>query len=201
MVADIMSRTSKNEHGKVKQKTKGKPKAGGPRNPHRAAQARISFLFQASQYLSAQSESVEESASHTEQEVYAGISENLPPKRDTANLKHPRSTNDVGGDLSLLKRHALPAYLANHMFSVRLKCQVRIDQDLKRRICKRCKIVLIEGKTSTTVVENKSRKSKKPWADVTVVSCLACGMQKRYPVGIKKPRSMESASEEIEGSD
>jgi ribonuclease P protein subunit RPR2 len=173
-------------------KDKQKKKQGAK---NRTAQARISFLFQAAEYLSTQSESVEP-ATQREQTPEADHS-NEPTERDSANLK---SANEISGDLSVLRRHALPAYLASHMFVVRQKGQAKIDKDLKRRICKRCKCFLIEGKTSSTVVENKSRKSK-PWADVTVVSCLACGMQKRYPVGIKKPPSKVSVGAEIGESD
>jgi ribonuclease P protein subunit RPR2 len=164
---------------KAKQKKKKKTAK------NRTAQARISFLFHAAEYLSARSEPVKPAA-RNEQSPEAGTSDE-PAKRDSA---------EISGDLSVLKLHALPAYLASNMFVVRQKSQGIIDKHLKRRICKRCKCFLIEGKTSSTAVENKSKKSR-PWADVTVVSCLACGMQKRYPVGIKKPQSKISTCQEI----
>jgi ribonuclease P protein subunit RPR2 len=159
-------------------------KTQAPRN--RTAQARISFLFQAAEYLSARSEP------ESPRVAEANASGDSPTKHNPKHRELP--TAALNGDLSLLKRHALPAYLASHMFSVRQKGQGKIDKGLKRRICKRCNCLLIEGKTSSTVVENKS-KSKKPWADVTLVSCLACGMQKRYPVGVKKPSSMVSTTQ------
>jgi ribonuclease P protein subunit RPR2 len=182
-----------------KGKSNGKPKAGPLKYPRHQAQARMSFLFQAARYLSELPDAVKESASHgTEQKVKADISRNSSTKREVTDTKHPEaSATEISDDTSLLKTYALPAYLANHMFSVGLKSHAKLDRDEKRRICKRCKCFLIEGKTSTTMVENKSRGSKKPWADVTVVCCIACGMQKRYPVGTKKPRqSMNSANQE-----
>jgi ribonuclease P protein subunit RPR2 len=174
---------------KPKQKAKKPPK-------NRAAQARISFLFQAAEYLSSQLESAEDSATHRDGRAEATTSANSPTNHGTAN--HHESTNEVSCDTTVLKRHALPAYFASHMFSVRQKSQGKVEKELKRRICKRCKCFLIDGRTSSTAVENKS-KSKKPWADVTVVSCLACGMEKRYPVGVKKS-SKVSADQEREVS-
>jgi ribonuclease P protein subunit RPR2 len=142
-------------------------KKTGPKS--RLPQARIAFLFHAAECLSAQVESVGDPSK----------------KQDSADVKH---TNDIGGDPSMLHKHAVPAYLADQMFGVRQKGVGKVDKDLKRRICKRCKCFLIDGKTCSTAVENKSTKSS-PWADVKVVSCLACGMQRRYPVGVKKPGS------------
>ncbi|GAW15485.1 hypothetical protein ANO14919_048970 [Xylariales sp. No.14919] len=63
-----------------------------------------------------------------------------------------------------------------------LKSQVRLSPAIKHTICKFCDTLLIEGETSTSVVENKSKQGKKPWADVLVVKCNTCGQVKRFPV-------------------
>ncbi|KAI0019889.1 hypothetical protein F4780DRAFT_780013 [Xylariomycetidae sp. FL0641] len=38
------------------------------------------------------------------------------------------------------------------------------------------------SRTSSSVVENKSKGGKKPWADVLVITCHTCQGVKRYPV-------------------
>lgn len=43
--------------------------------------------------------------------------------------------------------------------------------------------MLIPGVSATYEVENKSKNGKKPWADVLIVGCKACGALKRFPVG------------------
>jgi len=41
----------------------------------------------------------------------------------------------------------------------------------------------VPGKTSIIRLENKSKGGRKPWADVLVVECQRCGLERRYPVG------------------
>ncbi|KAK2746516.1 hypothetical protein FQN57_003142 [Myotisia sp. PD_48] len=99
------------------------------------------------------------------------------------------SGNDTTGSnsqISYLARQYTLQYRA-----VSLKSQIRLDQDIKRSICKRCDSPLRPGSTSTEEVENKSQGKKKPWADVLVVTCNFCGTQKRYPQTQK--RSMKLA--------
>lgn len=52
---------------------------------------------------------------------------------------------------------------------------------MKHSICKYCDSLLIEGETSSSVVENKSKGGQKPWADVLVVKCHTCEGVKRFP--------------------
>lgn len=67
-----------------------------------------------------------------------------------------------------------------------MKSQIRLSQDVKHSICKRCSAILIPGSTSSSKVENLSRGGKKPWADVLVIECNVCSAQKRFPVGAKR---------------
>lgn len=62
---------------------------------------------------------------------------------------------------------------------------MRLDPSIKRTICKRCDSLLVPGVSSTNRIENPSKGGKKPWADVLVVECNACGAVKRFPVGIE----------------
>ena len=79
-------------------------------------------------------------------------------------------------------------HLISQLRSVSLKGQIRLSQAMKHSICKSCDALLVPGTTSSTRVENKSRGSKKPWADVLVTTCHSCSATKRFPVGAKRQR-------------
>lgn len=72
--------------------------------------------------------------------------------------------------------------LVTDMRSVSLKARIRLSPAVKHAMCKYCDALLIEGKTCTTVVENKSKGGRKPWADMLVRKCHACGNVKRHPL-------------------
>lgn len=78
--------------------------------------------------------------------------------------------------------------MVSEMRAVALKTQVRIDPSIKRRVCRYCDSVLIEGESCTSVVENKSKHGSKPWADVLVTKCRTCGREKRVPVGASRQK-------------
>lgn len=85
----------------------------------------------------------------------------------------------------------LPLHLANHIRQVAQKAIIRLPPDIKHSICKRCNAVLVDGLTSSKRTENLSKGGKKPWADVLVIECGACGAAKRFPVGA--PRQEKKA--------
>ncbi|KAI1427423.1 RNAse P Rpr2/Rpp21/SNM1 subunit domain-containing protein [Xylaria sp. FL1777] len=100
-----------------------------------------------------------------------------------------RRLEDKGGPSDTQKCHAadqLRLNFARHLLTdlraTSLKSQIRLSPAIKHTICKFCDTLLIEGKTSTSVIENKSKHGKKPWADVLVVKCGTCGGVKRFPV-------------------
>src|SRR5438105_2325115 len=97
----------------AKQKRK-KPKKQRARN--RTTQARISFLFQAAEYLSTQCESGKPATRRQQPPETDRLDE--PAKTKPAN---PNPEKETSGGLSVLRRHALPAYLASNMFVVRQK--------------------------------------------------------------------------------
>ncbi|KAI0487323.1 RNAse P Rpr2/Rpp21/SNM1 subunit domain-containing protein [Xylaria cf. heliscus] len=80
-----------------------------------------------------------------------------------------------------------------------LKSQIRLSPAIKHTICKFCDALLIEGETSTSVVENKSKHGKKPWADVLVVKCNACHGVRRFPV--QAPRQKRRPQREQRSED
>lgn len=58
---------------------------------------------------------------------------------------------------------------------------LRMLPHLKRKMCKKCKIVLIDGLTMAQEIENLLKDS--PKADVLVHTCLVCKTKKRFPIG------------------
>ncbi|KAJ9161634.1 hypothetical protein NKR19_g2104 [Coniochaeta hoffmannii] len=72
--------------------------------------------------------------------------------------------------------------LVTDLRSVSLKARIRLSPAVKHTMCKYCDALLIEGETCTTVVENKSKGGRKPWADILVRKCHACGNVKRHPL-------------------
>lgn len=144
----------------------GKSKAGkgGDGIPQRHLHARISYLYQASHYLS------RTTATRQRSNVNIGSQE----------AQHARSScrSSPGQNQS---RH-----LVNQLRGVARKSQIRLGRDVKHSICKRCGALLSPGQTSSQLLVNDSKGSKKPWADVYEVRCLTCQVVKRFPAG-KKP--------------
>lgn len=140
--------------------------------PNKHLHARTSFLYQAATYLSLQT------------------SAQPPPEASKAQSITTVNTGHNGPPQS-----ALALQLASHLRAVSLKAQIRLSPDMKRSICKKCNTVLIPGRTSTSLIENKSRGGRKPWADVLVIQCNFCGGQKRFPVGSTRqlPKSKRSS--------
>ncbi|KAI0545072.1 RNAse P Rpr2/Rpp21/SNM1 subunit domain-containing protein [Xylaria curta] len=88
-------------------------------------------------------------------------------------------------DQSRLK---LARHLLTDLRATSLKSQIRLSPAMKHTICKFCDTLLIEGETSTSVVENKSKHGKKPWADVLVVKCNSCHGVKRFPIQTQRQK-------------
>lgn len=82
--------------------------------------------------------------------------------------------------------HGLPQLLSSHLRSVSLKSQIRLPQDVKRSICRRCDTPLIGSSTSDVTIENHSKDKAKPWAEIRVITCRSCGTKKRFPIGAKR---------------
>lgn len=89
---------------------------------------------------------------------------------------------------STLQQHGLPLLLAAQLKAVSQKAQIRLSHDMKRSICKVCSTPLMPDTTSETRIENLSRASKKPCADVLVIRCRNCQTEKRFPVGAQRQK-------------
>ena len=105
------------------------------------------------------------------------------------------------GKVESLPEYGLPQLLSSHLRSVSLKSQIRLPQDVKRSICRKCDTPLIESSTSATTIENPSKGKAKSWADIKVVTCKACGTKKRFPTSskrqLKKKHRMSAATEDL----
>lgn len=157
-----------------------KKKVPGVQN--RPMYSRISFLYQAATYL-AEAGKPGPSFAHT----------NLPaathPNAHTEHDDHKDDTDHDGNSTpTTTTTQALSRKLLTDLRSVTLKTQIRIAPDIKRTICKHCDTLLVEGQTCTSTVENKSKGSRKPWADVLTIKCHTCSRQKRFPVSAQRQK-------------
>ncbi|EON66342.1 hypothetical protein W97_05439 [Coniosporium apollinis CBS 100218] len=165
---------------------KEKPAKGPKGIPNRALHARISYLHQAVSYLSASVQPWADGRSAT----------SAPAEQPSTGAKrieerHGKNAETAAGSKALTDTKETPSlepplYLASHIRSVSRKSQVRLSQDIKRSLCKRCDTLLIPGKTSDSKLANLSYEGRKPWADVLVIQCKTCGAEKRFPVGAKR---------------
>ncbi|KAK7756608.1 hypothetical protein SLS62_001445 [Diatrype stigma] len=153
---------------------KGKNKAAGS-VPNRPIYSRISYLYQAAAYLSStSSQNHEVSTPHEAAVAQTQTSTDATEESKSNNTQSQASDNAA--------KQAVSRRLLSDLRACSLKTQIRLSPSMKQTICKYCDTLLIEGDTSTSVVENQSKGGKKPWADVLVVKCNTCGGVKRFPV-------------------
>jgi ribonuclease P protein subunit RPR2 len=182
----------------VKTKTEG----GAKKVPNRQIFARISYLHQAAHYLShqqfaSQSQRVVQMSeeNHPETAKYGKLDESEGSTMANGMVTFSSRADDATANLGVSRE------LASHIFAVSRKGVVKLSRELKSSICKRCNSVLVAGQTAESRVENKSRGGGKPWADVLVTTCVACGMQKRYPVGAQRQPKRKERTEKPEAAD
>lgn len=166
----------------------GKPK-GKKGSASKHIQARIHHLHNVAKYLTRQAYT-----SKLEDSTPAHASDPTPPSSDMAtsalanDVLHRWATEKPSSISvpSQIQGLGLSALYTTHLLSISRKMQIRLESDIKHSICKRCSASLLPGLTSTSLIENLSRGGGKPWADVKVVECNACGMGRRMPVGAKR---------------
>ncbi|KAI0475933.1 Rpr2-domain-containing protein [Xylariaceae sp. FL0804] len=159
---------------------KSKAAAGVPNRP---IYSRISYLYQAAAYL--------------------GTSSRRPEPRDgpapapavVGSDGQGRNLAALGGGGSTGER-ALSRRLLTDLRGTSLKSQIRLSPAMKHTICKYCDSLLVEGETSTSVVENASKGGRKPWADVLVVRCHTCAGTRRFPVQAPRQRRRTARGQE-----
>ncbi|KAI1077030.1 Rpr2-domain-containing protein [Whalleya microplaca] len=140
----------------------GKSKTTGSVS-NRPIYSRISYLYQAATYL----------GTHPQQEG---------SNNTTQDSKRENESQDEHASSTTLTKRALSRRLLTDLRASSLKTQIRLSPAVKHTICKFCDSLLIEGETSSSTVENKSKGAKKPWADVLAIKCNTCGGVKRFPV-------------------
>jgi len=136
--------------------------------PNKSLHSRVSYLYQAATYLATQQQHSKENSSTDTRNEASSMTEIEPIS---------------GISLQPAARH-----LVSDLRDVSLKVQIRMSPDMKHSICKICSTVLIEGSSCTSEVENKSKGGKKPWADVLVRRCNACGSAKRFPTAAARQK-------------
>ncbi|KAI0542741.1 RNAse P Rpr2/Rpp21/SNM1 subunit domain-containing protein [Xylaria digitata] len=136
--------------------------------PNKHLYSRLSYLHQAAAVLGSQVGNTPDSKSAS-----AGLKD-LEVKGELLDASKYTAADQLR--LNLARR------LLTDLRATSLKSQIRLSPAIKHTICKFCDTLLIEGETSTSVIENKSKNGKKPWADVLVVKCNTCDGVKRFPV-------------------
>ena len=168
--------------------------------------SRISYLYQAATYLANVADQSQARTPYTKDRVIqqSKPSEELQcavaaPKALSGNalpilpIEHEKGMPKIDPKVdSVLEDSALSRQLVAHLRAISLKSQIRLSPAMKHTICKRCDILLVPGSTSTSYLENNSRGGRKPWADILVTTCTACGAAKRFPVGAKRQGRRES---------
>lgn len=170
--------------------------------------SRISYLYQAATYLATVADQTRAKDSCVNDDVKSqrepigdlqcgvAATEAVSDKSDTSRLISPteqeRTTKTDSDDEIVCKDSALSRRLVVHLRAVSLRSQIRLSPTMKHTMCKRCSNLLIPFSTSISHMENNSRGARKPWADVLVKTCTACGTAKRFPVGAKRQLRRES---------
>ena len=149
--------------------------SGGVQN--KAIYSRVSFLQQAAVLLSA-TPTQSQSEGHL----------------DAAGT----GTGVSGHNPKSLSLQGLGRRLVTDLRSVSLKTRIRLSPAVKQTICKFCDSVLIEGKTCTSTIENRSKGGRKPWADMLVRRCHACKKEKRHPVSAPRPKRKTERGEAVD---
>jgi len=150
-------------------KAKASKGAGGITN--KALHSRVSFLYQAAAYLATR----EPQYQHGKSAKQTGI------HQDVLTVSQTSSNDNIR-----LPTQALSRLCISNLRAVSLKTQIRLSPSMKHSICKRCDIMLIDGSTCVSEIENKSKGGRKAWADVLIRRCKSCGYEKRFPCEAKR---------------
>ena len=184
----------------------GKAKVKAVKGPQqRHLYSRMSFLYQATRYLSSVSQPREprqqpnaqgDSKPKSADQASAGETSNpVNPKYSECN-EHAEVSKE---SLSTKICTGLPRLYATQLRAISRKSTIRLTPEVKRSICKRCDSLLEPAFACTTYIENNSRNGHKPWADVLVTKCNECGCVKRFPVGIHRQQRKQQRKRSLGG--
>jgi ribonuclease P protein subunit RPR2 len=167
--------------------------AKGANVPHKALHSRLSYLYQAATYLSAQEKPSTAPAIPTPPPV--------PSQPHLQNASNESSHNQAPAEPQPASSQFLTRVLLSDLRTVSMKMQIRLSPGMKHTICKRCDALLQDGSTCVTKIENKSKNGRKPWADVLVRTCGNCGCEKRFPVNVerqpRRPNRVSKATTQV----
>ncbi len=75
----------------------------------------------------------------------------------------------------------LSAHLGSHLIGVTKKAVLRVKPEVKRSLCKGCRVTLVAGKTAKVTLEGRGKGKKTVW------HCRQCGTTKSMLIKEKKP--------------
>ncbi|KAJ9206497.1 hypothetical protein DTO164E3_738 [Paecilomyces variotii] len=176
----------------AKQKAKKDVSARGP--PH--IRARLEYLRKAAVYIQSASTSRlrPDQNDNTDEQMTDGV-HTEPEIVESSETRdgHQESDQPTHNQNRTL---CIPRQFISQMRGVSLKSQMRLPIEVKRSFCKRCDIILVPGFNCVERIENASRGRKKPWADVRVVRCTACGTEKRFPQTDRRSKKLSERKSE-----
>jgi ribonuclease P protein subunit RPR2 len=179
---------------------KAKGKKGAPGGAQSHIRSRISYLHRAAAYL-------QSAPTDRSREKGAGETKTIhddPPLQAMRTVPELIEDDGIGKEMQSPKPESPKAsslHLVRHYISqmrgVSLKTQLRLPIEVKRSFCKRCDILLVPDVTCVEEIQNASRDRKKPWADVRVIRCTACGTEKRFPQNQKRSKKLAERKKEV----
>lgn len=189
-------------------KPNGLSNKGGPSKAQKHLHSRVSYLYRAASYLAGLSiEKQVEEQDIPKQAVSKPIeSQGIRRNQEERSSSSPTNVEIQAKDsaidpikqtenLSTAYNEASVRLMLSHVKGISRKSLLRLPSSMKHSICKRCHVLLIHGRNSTQRIENRSRGGKKPWANVLVITCNACGTVRHFPVGAKRPRKRKDRSD------
>ena len=69
------------------------------------------------------------------------------------------------------------------IYRIAAKAGVRIPRAIKRRICRKCKVILVPGLTMRVRIQSEGSRGSR-----VVVTCLKCGWIRRYYIKVSRSR-------------
>lgn len=180
---------------------------GKGKNVHGHLRARLNYLHNAAAYLQSTAISQQQTQRSRDEAVTSGEKVDSSQQTVPVSLGHDATvaaTEKNVGDSNQMHQaksnnlsNASRAYISQ-LRGISLKTQLRLPQELKRSICKRCDTLLVLGANCTQEIRNASREGKKPWADVRVIRCTTCGTEKRYPQTDRRSKKLGEQRKEQE---
>ncbi|KAL8895217.1 MAG: hypothetical protein Q9192_003778, partial [Flavoplaca navasiana] len=169
---------------------KGKKDARTTRKP---VDARVSYLYQAAKYFAGVKLDNQSNVTGPELDPLEKYQSSRKPTSGAApidgmdvNAKSAETLKKGSSEFSSTYDESNIRTMLSHLRGISRKGATSVPSTIKRSVCKRCNLLLIDSWNSSKQLENTSRGGKKPWADVLIVTCHACGTAKHFPLGAKR---------------